>query len=372
MRYHSARVVLGACLLAAASAAQAAASPTSNLDLATATNGANSAFGAASAAGTLGGPRVSLNRPAWLDSAQEPQDDGRYTMGQIFAEHHGEFMNLRQRYDPQVELRARAIPNGRIKDEPGSFDMLGYDFDAEIPALISTESYLIFGAYYGGRRYLTSSAFGTAGNGSLGGVGDETLINTGVKLGFGVFLDSNVLFEMQTNPGIWSDMDDTLHHEDFDFPSSAQFTFRTFDRFFFKLGARYNQVYEEAPWLPIVGFSWEIVEGFRFDLLAPESVEISFWPNPSTGFMLGGFVTGAEYHVHTSEAINQRANVRVQEAIAYFGIVQRMTDNFSLQARAGIVVAGDYTLTTGQAGFNEAEGMLDQTFYADVTMGINF
>jgi hypothetical protein len=372
MRYHSARVVLGACLLAAATAAQAPASPTSNFDLATATNGASSAFGAASTAGTLGGSLGSLNRPAWLDSVQEPQDDGRYTMGQIFADHHGEFMNLRQRFDPQVELRARAIPNGRIKDEPGSFDMLGYDFDAEIPVLISTESYLILGAYYGGRRYLTSSAFGTAGN--SGGIGDETLINTGAKIGFGVFLDSNVLFEMQTNPGIWSDMDDTLHHQDFDFPSSAQFTFRTFDRFFFKLGARYNQVYEEAPWLPIVGFSWEIVEGFRFDLLAPESVEFSFWPNPSTGFMLGGFVTGAEYHVHTSEAINQRANARVQEAIAYFGIVQRMTDNFSLQARAGIVVAGDYTLTTGQTSpaFNPAEGMLDQAFYADVTMGINF
>ena len=366
MRYQSARVVLGACLLAAATAAQAPASPTSNFDLANATNGANSAFGAASTAGTLGG----TTRPAWLDNVQDPQDDGRYTLGQLFADKYGDFMKLRQRYDPQIELRARAIPNGRIKDEPGSFDLLGYDFDAEIPALITTESYLTLGAYYGGRRYLTSSAFGTAGN--SGGIGDETLVNTGAKLGFGVFLDDNVLFEMQTNPGVWSDMDDTLHHQDLDFPSSAQFTFRTFDRFFFKLGARYNQVYEEAPWLPIVGFSWEIVEGFRFDLLAPESVELSFWPSPSTGFMLGGFVTGAEYHVHTSEAINQRANVRVQEAIAYFGIVQRMTDNFSLQARAGIVVAGDYSLTTGQAGFNNAEGMLDQSFYADVTMGINF
>lgn len=379
MRHQSARVVLGACLLAAATAAQAPASPTSNLDPAAAYN---TAFGAANSAGTLGGGKLgstlagtlgSAPRPAWLSEVQDPQgDNGRYTMGQIFAEHHGEFMNLRGRYDPQVELRARAIPNARIKDEPGSFDLLGYDFDAEIPALISTESYLILGAYYGGRRYLTSSAFGTAGNGSGNGFGDETLINAGAKIGFGVFLDNNVLFEVQTNPGIWSDMDDTLHHQDFDFPSSAVLTFRTFDRFFFKLGARYNQVYEEAPWLPVLGFSWEIVEGFRFDLLAPESVEISFWPNPSTGFMLGGFVTGAEYHVHTSEAINQRADLRVQEAIAYFGLVQRMTDYFSLQARAGIVVAGDYTLTTGQAGFNAAEGMLDQAFYADVTMGINF
>jgi len=373
MRHHSARVVLGACLLAAATAAQAPASPTTNLDPAAAYN---TAFGAANTAGNLGGGSLagtlaSAPRPAWLNEVQDPQgDNGRYTMGQIFAEHHGEFMNLRRRYDPQIELRARAIPNGSIKHEPGSFDMLGYDFDAEIPVLISTESYLILGAYYGGRRYLTSSAFGTAGN--VGGIGDETLVNTGAKLGFGVFLDENVLFEFQTNPGIWSDMDDTLHHQDLDFPSSAVFTFRTFDRFFFKLGARYNQVYQDAPWLPVLGFSWEIVEGFRFDLLAPESFEFSFWPSPSTGLLLGGQVTGAEYHVHTSEAINQRANARVQEAIVYLGLVQRMTDYFSLQARAGVVVAGDYTLTTGQAGFNPAEGMLDQAFFGEVTMGINF
>ena len=29
-------------------------------------------------------------------------------------------------------------------------------------------------------------------------------------------------------------------------------------------------------------------------------------------------------------------------------------------------------ISAGQAGFNNAEGMLDQSFYADVTMGINF
>lgn len=304
------------------------------------------------------------------------QQDVDYSLRGQFLGNHGEFMNLRERYNPQLELRTRLLPNQRVNGEPGSFDMLGYDFDAEIPALVSTEGYLLFGAYYKGRRYLTSSAFGTAGNAGPNvdqrGFGDENLTGAGLKFGFGVFLDDNWFFEMQTNPGVWSDIDDTLHHEDFDFPSHALMTVRALDRFFFKFGARYNQVFEDAPWLPMLGFSWEVVEGFRIDVLAPETVELSWWPTASTGVLLGGFVTGAEYHVHTNEALNQRNNLRVQEAIAYLGLMQRINDVLSLEARAGIVLAGDYKLTTGANGFNVVDGALDQGVYGEIMMGFSF
>ena len=381
MRNHSARVVLGACLLAAAAAAQAPASSS----FSSGSYGAGLSSGSADAsrglfaaavdadtltsAGSLaseGAPRSATAR----DWSVLPQESDDHSMRRYFNEDHGEFMSLRERYNPQIELRARVFPNMRIQDEPGSFDLLGYDFDMELPTLVSTDGYLILGAYYTGRRYLTSSAFGTRNNTS--GVGDETLIGAGLKLGFGVFLDNNVLFEMQTNPGAWSDLDDTVHHQDFDFPSHALFTIRAMDRFFFKVGARYNQTFEEAAWLPLLGFSWEITPGFRLDLLAPQSVEFSIWPTASTGITIGGQIQGAEYHVHTAEALNQRANVRVQEAVAYLGLVQRVTDSFSFEARAGLVVAGDYKLSDGSVGFDYTDGTLRQAFYGEFSMGLNF
>ena len=299
------------------------------------------------------------------------QDPVDYSLRGQFQLHHGDFMNRRERYDPQLELRGRVLPNQRVNHEPGTFDMVGYDFDLEAPVMVAPDGYLLFGAYYQGRSYNFSSAFGTNGNAT--GLADEKLIGTGIKLGFGVFLDDNVLLEVEAAPGAWSDMDGGLHHEDFDFPAHATFTLRAMDNLFFKVGARYNQIYEEAPYLPYLGISWEFVEGWRFDMLAPESLEFSFWPSSSTGILVGAQVTGAEYHVRTTIAAGeQRDDVQVQEVMAYLGLMHRLSDFVSFSGRAGLIVAGDYDLTSGAAGFNRVEGALDQGFFAELTMGIDF
>ncbi|MFY9341584.1 MAG: DUF6268 family outer membrane beta-barrel protein [Planctomycetota bacterium] len=357
MRNHSARVVLGACLFAASVAAQA---PATSFRTASGNEGriAPDDFGL---------------RPIG-ERLQNPQDPVDYSLVGQFRTAHGEFMDRRERYVPDIDLRTRILPNQRINGEPGSFDMIGYDLDARARAVIATEAYLTVGAYYLGRRYNTSNGFGTAGNGAGNGIGDETLVGAGLHLGFGVFLDDNWLLELETSPGAWSDLDDGLHREDFDFPSQGLLTIRALDNFFFKIGARYNQVYEDAPWLPVLGFGWEVVDGFRLDILAPERLELSFWPSNGFGILFGAGVTGAEYHVHTAESIGQRANLRVQEVVSYLGFVSQLNDHASFGGRLGIVVAGDYDLTSGRTtpAFNRAEGALDQGFFAEFSFGISF
>jgi hypothetical protein len=309
--------------------------------------------------------------PRYASDFQE-QNPEKYTLRSLFMQAHGDFMNRRERYDAPIELRAKVMPNQRVNHEPGTFDMLGYDFDADVPVLVAPDGFLKFGAYYQGRSYQFSNAFGSQGN-APGSMPDETLHAAGIKLGFGIFLDDNWLFEMESAPGIWSDADGGLHHEDYDFPSYALFTVRTMDAFFLKFGLRYNQIYEEAPWLPYLGFSWEITEGFRFDVLAPEKLEFSFWPSSSTGFLAGCEVTGAEYEVRTSLATGSlHDSLQVQEVIAYLGLVHRFSDSFSLRGRGGLVVAGDYDLTNGNPAFNNVEGALDQGFYADLSIGFDF
>jgi hypothetical protein len=357
MANHTARAALAACLFAATVAAQAPASEDNRLR------------GYA--------PASSSSSEDWIALGQQAPQGEDYSLHRLFLEHHGDFMNRRERFNPQLELRASWMPNQHIYHEPGSFDMLGYGLDIDAPVLVSTDGYLKFGTYFQGRHYQFSSAFGTRNNPGTN-LGDESLYAAGLKFGFGVFLHDNVLYEMEVAPGLWSDLDGTFHHEDFDIPSQALFTFHVLDSLFFKVGARYNQVFEDAPWLPVLGLSWEIVEGFRFDLLAPERFELSFWPSPATGILFGAEVTGAEYHVRTGLAQQQtdpnqgRDDVRVQEVISYLGLMHRMNDYTSIAARAGIVLGGDYDLRSGATGFDPVEGALDRGLFVDVSFGVNF
>ncbi|MCB9878657.1 MAG: hypothetical protein H6835_13750 [Planctomycetes bacterium] len=290
------------------------------------------------------------------------------TIRGIFDRVHGDFMANREAFDPDVELRVRYAPYQRIGGEPGDFDLYGYDFDAEIPAMISTESYLLFGAYQYGRHYATSSGFGSKNNAT--GIGDRTVTAAGVRLGLGVFLADNWLLEVETNPGVYSDLEAPLTHKDYDFYSSMLFTVETIDHFYLKFGARYNQTYINAPWLPYLGFSWVLAPEFRIDLLLPEKLELTYSPSASTSFSLGTMIQGAQYFVHAPNG--QGNDIQVQEIISYLGMLHRFDERFSLAMRAGAIVAGDYRLNNGTAGFDDAEGTLDPGFYADVTFGINW
>ena len=376
MRNQLARVTLGAFFSVASAVAQEPATSTGLLQL-----GASTAVNELSS-GISGGGSSHFEDTLALRYSERSleQGDNSYTLPQLFRQHHGEFMDRYERYDPALELRARLMPNQRVSDEPGSFDMLGYDFDFEAAMVVTTEAYIKFGVYHYGRHYNTSSTFGERNNPNPSfsfptedNIGDETLTAAGVRFGLGWFLSTNLLLELETNPGLYSDLEDSPNHKDFDFPSSALFSYRPVDNFFFKFGLRYSQVFEDAPWLPYLGFSWELVDGLRLDLLAPEYIELSIWPSASTSFAFGAEVGGAQYRVRsTSSTGKQSDNVQVQEVIAYLGMTHRFSDQLSLRARGGLVLAGEYELSTGAEGFDPSEGALDQGFYADFTIGIDW
>ncbi len=369
MQNQSARVVLGACLFAASLAAQAPApsnssDPSTGAFAAATTAGADSGLAKADATGGTGLLRGKQR-------FEVPQDSVDYTLRGLFLTHHGDFMRLRERYTPQVEIAGRTIMNGRVMNDPGSFNLLGYDFDANLPALVSTDGYLSVGGYYKARRYMTSRNFGRRGN--TGGLSDDTLVSTGIRLGFGTFINDNVHLEAQVAPSVFSDFDGPLKHQDYDFPAHALLTVRTIPNFFFKVGARYNQTFEDAPWLPLLGFSW-VIDNFRIDVLAPQSIEMSLWTDDQKfGFLVGGYVSGAEYRVHTDSPFgDQTANARVQECIVYLGMLSRLTENLSFGGKVGCVVAGDYNLTSGSPTYNRVNGQLEPALFGELSMGLSF
>lgn len=288
-----------------------------------------------------------------------------------FEHAHGAFLELREKFDPDIELRLRAMPNARIGEEPGSFDQFGFDVDLQREVPIADDTFLLFGAYVHRRRYETSPSFGTANN--VGGLGDLTLLGAGVRLGVGWFASDDVLVELEANPGVFNDAASDLYGKSFDSPATLLVSVRTAPDFFVKAGVRYNRIFEEEPVLPYLGFSWRFGDGFRLDVLAPEEIEVSWWPEEQTGFMAGVFARGAEYHVTAATPTGtQHADAQVEEVIAYLGLAHRFDRRFSLQARAGVTIAGGYDLTDGSAGFDRTEGQLDHTFYADLTFGVEW
>lgn len=353
MQHQSARVVFSACLLAAIASAQAPASFESPNSLSGSTAPARDANPS-----WLTGPGTGLRG---VDAIAQQDED--YSLRSVFQTAHGDFLMRRERYDPQIEIKARFFPSADIEDETGNFNLLQYDVDVDLAAPIYPDVYVIFGAYYTGRRYMTSNAFQ---------LGDETLYETGAHVGFGAFLDDNLLFELRCSPGLWSDLDGTMHSKDLDYPGEATLTMRAADNFFWKVGAQYSQLYEETPWLPVLGLNWEVFEGFRLDVNLPRSVELSMWPSASTGFLLGLDVTGGQYHVRNSLAQgSQRADTQIQEVTSYIGAMHRMNDNISIYGRVGLVLSGDYDMADGTPG-NTVEGDLNQTFFFQVGFGFDF
>lgn len=376
MRHQSARVVFAACLTAAFAAAQAPSFR--NFD---ASDLGAGGFGSSASRAAADERRAheSWPRERWsLARFQDPMDPGPdYSMTGMFRQAHQEFLAGKSRYEPMASLGLALFPNARVNGESGSFDIVIPTFDVDIPIVLSPEGYLLLGGYYEMRHYVFTSSTTLA---------DETLHAAGIKLGFGAFLDSETFLEVEFAPGVFSDADAGLHHEDYDFPSHALVTYRVTPDLFWKLGLRYNQIYADAPVLPYIGVSWDITgmmtpegsdyasgDNWRLDVLLPEYIELSYWPTGSTGFSFGADIAGAEYHVRTSRAAGrQRDDLRVQELITYLGFVHRFTDYMSFSIKSGVTLAGDYELTNGAAGFQKVDGALDQTYFVRATFGIDW
>jgi hypothetical protein len=294
--------------------------------------------------------------------AAAPQDPDYSLYGQ-FQQAHGDFMRTYERFDPMLEVRGEMLPDASVRHEQGHFDLLRWNIDLEMPLMVSTEAYILVGGFAEQRDYQSSN---------LDGFGSESLYSAGLHLGFGVFLDDNTLVEGKVSPGAWTDWDGTLHHRDYDFPASLLVTIRSTEDFFFKIGARYNEVFEEANLLPYLGMTWQY-DGYRVDILLPEYAEFSVWPSASFGMLAGIEIEGAEYRVRTSAATGrQQDDARVQEVLVYGGANWRFNDNVSMRARAGIAAAGDYKLEDGDVTNNRIDGTLGTSFFIDVTFGLDW
>jgi hypothetical protein len=295
-----------------------------------------------------------------------PQEQGPdYSLRKLFQDENGDFMQKRDRFDPQVMLRGGALMNGSVGSNPGDFDLMRATVDLDFRLLVAHNAYITLGAFYDQRTYDTNQ---------MQGFPSETLFATGANVGFGWFIDKDVLIEAKAKPGYWSDLDGATKSDDFDCWASAIGTVRYSQEFFFKLGARYNEVFEQANVLPNLGMTWA-GETVRVDVMLPDYFEVSLWPSPDFGFLFGAEMQGGEYNVRgnrSAGAFRSTATTRVQELLAYTGVHWQFTDEIGLVARAGASLVGDYSLDDGNTNTPPVNGTLDPCLFFDVSVGILF
>jgi hypothetical protein len=301
--------------------------------------------------------------------APEPEapaaDAGRADMTapgswQAFRGAHGEFMDRRERHQPMAQLRFQFLPHAGISGRPGHFDLFHYIADLDAPVAVSADTCVNLGGMFELRDYRADN---------LGGFSDTRLYAAAARLGVTTFLNNDLLLEAKVLPGFWSDWKGGVNGDAFDIPTSILATDRVAADCFLKFGVRYNEIYPQHTVLPYLGVAWLPSDTVRVDVLAPEKVEVSLWPQRDLGFLLGGEVQGAEYLARTPGG--RHSDLRVQEDFVYTGAMLRC-DRTSVAARVGATVAGDYRLDDSSVPAQRVDGTLKAGLFVELTFGVDF
>ena len=255
-----------------------------------------------------------------------------YSPSSMFHEEHGDFIAKRDRYRPDFVAEFRGIPNGSISGDRGDYDQLRLRAHGAADIVVDPDSFIRVGGKFGARDYDFSPDFGAE---------DVTLYEAGLKFGYGRFVSEDLLFEIDFMPGVYSDFGGTLKSDDWRFFGDAKVTFEYHEDLYLVGGVEANQVFKDVPIYPIAGVGWRFAPQWRFDMLLPRMVELSFAPTDSSSLFAGVEVDGDEYFTRTSVQFGKNGfDFRTQEIDVYFGGQQRFTDNLSGYAKIGVVVGG--------------------------------
>lgn len=299
--------------------------------------------------------------------AAVPQDGHSardYSPNALFAERHGTFLTQATRYEPKVFARYTLIPNAQVSSEPGSFDMQELRVRGDAPIVVAPDTYISLGGEFRHRQYdLTNNILGA---------NDEDLYVIGARLGAGTFVTDEFLLEGMFRPGLYSDLDGTLHTKDWNWFGHALATYRVRDDLFLKAGAAVSEDFADVNLIPLLGISWFVNEQFRFDVLLPHRIEGSWSPNSGvTTVRVGAYLEGDQYHVRGSSATGKRrVDWQTQEITISAGLNHRLTDYLSVFGEIGSVIAGDNKFRDGTS--QRFNGAIEPTFFFNVGVGLDF
>ena len=251
-------------------------------------------------------------------------------------------------YLPLVSMTASALPEGTIDKEPGQIEFGQVLFDALVPIPRSEDDFLIAGALAGVRSV------------DFDGVPvleDDNLHRYGVRLGYGRFIDDDLLIQGYWQPSVYSDLDGTLNHDDYRLDYGTLLAvYRSSPDWYWKLGVNANDAVDTGV-IPLVGFAWHFAERWSLQMLVPRDATLVYADDPwmvTTGLL----IESDEYHVHSPESLGLEHDVHVQELYAHLTVERSLFHSIGFLIRVGTTVGGDWDWGYG-SGTEKLEGPLE-------------
>jgi len=275
-----------------------------------------------------------------------------------FETKHKEFL-LRATSLAPVSLTGTWMPEGTIEDEPGELSFTQGVLDATVPLPQDDDSFWIVGALAGVRDVEFDGVPVLA---------DDQLHRYGVRLGYGRFLNDDLLVQGYWQPSLYSDLDGTLNSDDYR-PYYGTFltVYRTSPTWFWKAGLMSNDAVDTCI-IPLGGFAWHFADRWSMQVLAPRDANLVYEGGPwlvSMGFMS----ESDEYHVRSPDALDLEHDVHVQEIYAHLTVERALSQHLSFLIRGGSTVAGDWDWGYG-SGTERYDGTLEPSAF--ITAGLSY
>lgn len=243
-------------------------------------------------------------------------------------------------YLPPVSLTVSTLPEGKIDTEPGEFEFDQIFFDAVVPLPRSDDDFLIVGALAGVRSVDFDG---------VPVIADDDLHRYGVRLGYGRFVDDDLLIQGYWQPSIYSDMDGSLKSRDYRwYYGTLLAVYRSSPTWFWKIGINANDAVDTGV-IPLGGFAWHFDERWSLQVLVPRDATLVYEKDAwmvTTGFL----IESDEYHVRSPDSLGLEQDVHVQELYAHLTVERSVVEKLGFLIRGGTTVAGDWDWGYGDGG----------------------
>lgn len=246
-----------------------------------------------------------------------------------------------RRSRPHVRLDYTQSFGNEIGSEPGRFDQRIFRLHSRLPLPLSRDRFLIVGLDTSVRQLDLTRPF-------PGFTEDETLYKISTALGAGAFLNDRWLVQAMVVPGIASDLDGTLHHQDYRVWGAGVAQYKFSADTYGQLGVAVTDDFDRFAVYPIIGISTRLWDRWHLDLLVPQRLELAYHTEERSSIYLGLDIEGEQYHRRTrdSSGIQQRVDIQMQELRSRLGFVYRFTPHLSTYAELGMTITGNYELRT--------------------------
>lgn len=278
-----------------------------------------------------------------------------------FKAAHGDFNALFVRDKSNLKFGYLAQPENEMEDSTTEFDLHNFFINARTSFIRSKDLFFNLGLDYDARYYDFRNVRPPLQTDS------ETLHKVALDLGVGYFYSPDLLLLGSFKPGIYSDFDEDLNSDDYNFFGQAMVVYRLNPRLQILGGLAVTEDFEDTAVIPLIGARWEGEDKrWRLDVTLPKEIRLGYNITPKAQAYVGAWISGNQYSVRVESAQNAQVDFQVQDRRAGIGLVYNFTEKTWLTVEAGVSSGSEFEIKTSTG--REATGDIDDAGYVSVTL----